>query len=249
VPSSNAFSKEWGHEQKYHEVLSKGQDLVLDNGPNIKDKPGNWNWYVGTSKLLQRGLRLDGIHENRPDLLRVEMDVEYGRMYSGLRKVKRRRRIKQRDRMIEGTTKMELDAKEGRGYSSGIQMPESEERKRKKKKARKRSRTTIIVCVWWRTDASVEAMTTSESHHRDTRGRGLQRWKWPKIVRREWAKMLFLKSVKRTRLILLQNVVLRRLLRKGNENLEIVKNTYSLLGGTRIYDMHENPNVPWQREL
>jgi hypothetical protein len=47
---------------------------------------------------------------------------EHGRMYSGLQKVKRRRRLKQRDWMIEGTTKMEeeLDAKEGRGYSSGI---------------------------------------------------------------------------------------------------------------------------------
>jgi hypothetical protein len=41
---------------------------------------------------------------------------EYGRTYSGLQKVKRRRRIKRRDWMIEETKKMELlDAKEGPG--------------------------------------------------------------------------------------------------------------------------------------
>ena len=63
-------------------------------------------------------------------------------MYCGLWKVKLMRRTKQRDRMIEGTKKMELDAKEGRGYSSGIRMQEegkeedSEERKRKKKKTK-----------------------------------------------------------------------------------------------------------------
>jgi hypothetical protein len=65
--------------------------------------------------------------------------IEYGRTYSGLRKVKRRRRIKQRDRMIEGTKKMELDAKEGRECSSGIRLRDvgkngdSEEKKSKKK--------------------------------------------------------------------------------------------------------------------
>jgi hypothetical protein len=53
-------------------------------------------------------------------LRRMWKNKEYGRMYSGLRKVKRRRRIKQRDRMIEGTKKMVLDANEGRGYSLGI---------------------------------------------------------------------------------------------------------------------------------
>jgi hypothetical protein len=75
-------------------------------------------------------------------LRRMWKKKEYGRMYSGLRSVKRRRRMKQRDRMIEGTRKMELDAKEGRGYSSGIRMRDeskdgqSEEKKRKKKRAR-----------------------------------------------------------------------------------------------------------------
>jgi hypothetical protein len=67
---------------------------------------------------------------------------EYGRIYSGIWKVKRRRRMIQRDLMIEGMNKMDVDAKEGQGYSSGIHMQEeskdeeSEERKRKKKKAR-----------------------------------------------------------------------------------------------------------------
>jgi hypothetical protein len=75
-------------------------------------------------------------------LRRMWKKKEYGRMYSGLRTVKRRRRMKQRDRMIEGTAKMEKDAKEGRGYSSGVRMrddtknEDSEERKRNKKKAR-----------------------------------------------------------------------------------------------------------------
>jgi hypothetical protein len=82
-------------------------------------------------------------------------------MYSGLGKVKRRQRIKQRDQMIEGTAKMELDAKEGRRYSSGIQMRDeskdriSEETKRKKKKARTdkqdkstHTRATKTECKW-----------------------------------------------------------------------------------------------------
>jgi hypothetical protein len=46
-------------------------------------------------------------------LTRLWKNKEYGKMYCGLRKVKLRRRMKQRDRMIEGTKKMELDAKEG----------------------------------------------------------------------------------------------------------------------------------------
>jgi hypothetical protein len=59
-------------------------------------------------------------HVTFSGLRRMWKKKEYGRTYSGLRKVKTRRRIKQRDRMIEGTKKMELDAKEGREYSSGI---------------------------------------------------------------------------------------------------------------------------------
>jgi hypothetical protein len=59
-------------------------------------------------------------HVTFSGLRRMWKKKEYGRKYSGLRKVKIMRRIKQRDRMIEGTKKMELDAKEGREYSLGI---------------------------------------------------------------------------------------------------------------------------------
>jgi hypothetical protein len=43
---------------------------------------------------------------------------EYGRMYKGLQSVKRRRRINQGQKMIDGCKKMEKDEKEGRGYST-----------------------------------------------------------------------------------------------------------------------------------
>jgi hypothetical protein len=52
-------------------------------------------------------------------LRRMFKRKEYGWMYLGPWKVKGRRRMKQIDRTIEGTAKMELDAKEGRGYSTG----------------------------------------------------------------------------------------------------------------------------------
>jgi hypothetical protein len=151
---------------------------------------------------------------------------------AGLRKVKRRRQMKQRQCMIEGTAKMELGAKEGRGYSRGNQMRdeskdgESEERKIKKKKARTRMAISTGMCQ--RTNASVEGLITSKSHHQDAHGRGFLRWKLPKIMRRGCAKLLFLKIVKRTWLFLLQD--LRRMLRrKGTRNLEIAKTTYSQL--------------------
>ena len=47
-------------------------------------------------------------------------------MYCGLPRVKRRRRIKQRDKTIEGTAKMEQDAKDGRDYSLGLHLREDE---------------------------------------------------------------------------------------------------------------------------
>jgi hypothetical protein len=78
-------------------------------------------------------------HVTFSGLRRMWKKKEYGRTYSGLWKVKRRRRIKQRDPMIEGTKKMELDAKEGREYSLGIRLRDvgkngdSEEKKSKKK--------------------------------------------------------------------------------------------------------------------
>jgi hypothetical protein len=73
------------------------------------------------------------IHDDRTYLLRVETNVaqkgvwEYGRIYSGLRTTKRRRRILQREKMKEGTAKLEKDSKEGRGYSSGCRLREEDE--------------------------------------------------------------------------------------------------------------------------
>jgi hypothetical protein len=55
-------------------------------------------------------------------LRRMWRKKEYGRIYCGRRDVKRRRRIKQRDSMIEGSRKLEEDAKAGMAYSSGIRM-------------------------------------------------------------------------------------------------------------------------------
>jgi hypothetical protein len=51
-------------------------------------------------------------HVTFSGLRRMWKKKEYGRTYYGLRKVRRRRRMKQRDGMIKGTKKMELDAKE-----------------------------------------------------------------------------------------------------------------------------------------
>jgi hypothetical protein len=45
---------------------------------------------------------------------------EYGRIYGGLWKVKRRHQINNRNRMVKGTLKMEEDANDSRAYSSGI---------------------------------------------------------------------------------------------------------------------------------
>jgi hypothetical protein len=46
-------------------------------------------------------------------LRRIWRKKEYGRIYSRLCRVKVRCRIKQRERMVEGTDKLEKDAKEG----------------------------------------------------------------------------------------------------------------------------------------
>jgi hypothetical protein len=60
-------------------------------------------------------------------LRRMWRTKEFGRIYSGLRKVKLRRRIKQRDKMADVSKKTEDNAKAGRGYSSGIRMREEED--------------------------------------------------------------------------------------------------------------------------
>jgi hypothetical protein len=74
-------------------------------------------------------------------LRRMSRKKEYGRRYSGLATTKRRRRINQRDRMIDGTKKMEEDAKDGRGYSSGIHMRDGENKDSEKGSTRKKART------------------------------------------------------------------------------------------------------------
>lgn len=55
-------------------------------------------------------------------LRRMWRKKEFGRIYSGLRKVKLRRRIKIRDKMADGTKQLEDDVNEGREYSSGMRM-------------------------------------------------------------------------------------------------------------------------------
>jgi hypothetical protein len=71
----------------------------------------------------------------------------YGCICSGLQTVKRRLRIQQRDKMIEGTKKMEEEAKEGRDYSSGIHLREDDEaegenRPRKKRQTKDNNQLT-----------------------------------------------------------------------------------------------------------
>ncbi len=93
-------------------------------------------------KEVFRSMGFTSTHVTFTGLRQMWKKKEYGRTNLGLRKVKRRRRMKQRDPMIEGTKKMEVDAKEGRGYCSGIRMRDEgkkedcEEKERRKKTAR-----------------------------------------------------------------------------------------------------------------
>ncbi len=71
-------------------------------------------------------------------LRRMWRKKEYGRMYTGLRRVKKRRRLAARTKMIKGVAKMEADEEAGRSYASGRNVrdgeEEGEEPKRKKTK-------------------------------------------------------------------------------------------------------------------
>ncbi len=60
-------------------------------------------------------------------LRRMWRKKEHGRIYRGHRVVKKRRRINNRNRMVEGCLKMEEDAKDGRAYSSGIRLCDENE--------------------------------------------------------------------------------------------------------------------------
>jgi hypothetical protein len=57
---------------------------VQDDGPHLQDPPCNWNRYVGTPKLLRRGLQLVLIHLDPRDLHRIETDVEKERVGQNL---------------------------------------------------------------------------------------------------------------------------------------------------------------------
>jgi hypothetical protein len=60
-------------------------------------------------------------------LRRMWRKKEYGRMYTGTKAVRLRRRLKLRTKMEAGVTKMKEDATAGRGYASGIRVRGDEE--------------------------------------------------------------------------------------------------------------------------
>jgi hypothetical protein len=77
-------------------------------------------------------------------LRRIWRKKEYGRVYSGSKTVKQRRRIHQREKMIEGIMKMETDARNGMAYSSAIRLEDDEEEKEEncERQARKKAKTS-----------------------------------------------------------------------------------------------------------
>jgi hypothetical protein len=77
-------------------------------------------------------------------LRRMWRKKEYGRFYQATKKVKQRRRIKQREKMIDGIKKMEKDAEDGMAYSSGIRLDDDGEENNGncEEPARKKARRT-----------------------------------------------------------------------------------------------------------
>ena len=74
---------------------------------------------------------------------------EYGRIYKGLKRVKRHRRVGKRKKLTKGTTKMEQDTKSGRMYSTGLRLQDEkinkddcEEPRMKKNKTHDNVQTT-----------------------------------------------------------------------------------------------------------
>jgi hypothetical protein len=134
--------------------------------------------------------------------------------------------------MIEGTKKMEMDAKEGRGYSSGIRMRDegkngdSEEKKRNKKKARTGEPNNNPLTR----STPKECKCGGVDHKRISSSRcpwkGLTKVEVAQNCAKRMSEIVVPRNGEETRLFLLQNL-LRRLQRKGNENLEMAKNTYS----------------------
>jgi hypothetical protein len=75
---------------------------------------------------------------------------EYGRIYTGLQRVKKRRGLAARTKMIDGVSKMEVDKKAGQSYASGRHVGEGkvegEEPKRKKARAGNNPLTSFYKC-------------------------------------------------------------------------------------------------------
>jgi hypothetical protein len=72
---------------------------------------------------------------------------EYGRMYSGLKRVHLARRLAARTKLVDGVAKIISDKKEGRGYLSGRRMKEEGEGEHKaRKKARVNNPLTAGEC-------------------------------------------------------------------------------------------------------
>jgi hypothetical protein len=81
-------------------------------------------------------------------LRRMWRKKEYGRMYSGLKSVRLRRRLAMRTKMEKGITKMKADKTDGRYYASGMRVGgddvEGEQPAKKKKKAPPRSNNPLL---------------------------------------------------------------------------------------------------------
>jgi hypothetical protein len=88
-------------------------------------------------KIRTTGLNLSGLRR----MWRVK---EYGRMYQADRRVKKRQRIAQRNKMIDGIKKMEADAKDGIAYSSAVHLEDDEKEKEEncEEPARKKAKTS-----------------------------------------------------------------------------------------------------------
>jgi hypothetical protein len=87
---------------------------------------------------LFRAMKFTATQLTFSGLRRMWRKKEYGRMYSGLKTVKWRRRLTARTKMAEGVTKMEVDKEEGRCYESGIRLEENDDEVGEKPTKKKR---------------------------------------------------------------------------------------------------------------
>jgi hypothetical protein len=115
-----------------------GRTMALTSRINIAigiDCVGHPEYYERLFKAMHFGIT----ELTYSGLRRMWRKKEYGRMYSGLKSVKLRRRLKARTKMIEGVAKMEVDLEEGRCYSTGIVL-ENEDDQQGEPPARKKGR-------------------------------------------------------------------------------------------------------------